>query len=170
MAALNRLTRAAWLPQLCLVTHCCRTALESRVHTSQVRAGTPAPYCPSSTPRLILCGVLSVCLALLLVSFSWFLALAPFCVQKMQEFFYPELKSTFGLQRDDQNPQLYRIDDEGVTLVSWQAEGGLILGRTDDGVRVIWLDDAPKHLLRASGLSALGVPFKQEWNPDKACS
>jgi len=25
-------------------------------------------------------------------------------------------------------------------------------------------------LLRASGLSALGVPFKQEWNPDKACS
>ena len=88
MAALNRLTRAAWLPQLCLVTHCCRTALESRVHTSQVRAGTPAPYCPSSTPRLILCGVLSVCLALLLVSFSWFLALAPFCVQKMQEFFF----------------------------------------------------------------------------------
>ena len=93
-----------------------------------------------------------------------------FIQQKMQEFFYPELKSTFGLQRDDQNPQLYRIDDEGVTLVSWQAEGGLILGRTDDGVRVIWLDDAPKHLLRASGLSALGVPFKQEWNPDKACS
>lgn len=55
---------------------------------SQLRAGTPAPYRPSSTPRFILCGILGVCLALLLVSFSWFLALAPFCVQKTQEFFF----------------------------------------------------------------------------------
>ena len=88
----------------------------------------------------------------------------------MQEFFYPELKSKVGLKHDDHDPQLYCLDDDAVTNPSWQAEGGLIFGTSGNSVRVIWLDDAPKHLLRASGLNALGVPFKQEWNLREACS
>ena len=82
---------------------------------------------------------------------------------KMKEFFYPELKTKIKMNRDDHDPQLYCLDDDAITNTSWQAEGGLILETSGNSVRVIWLDDAPKHLLRASGLSALGVPFSQEW-------
>lgn len=93
-----------------------------------------------------------------------------FIQEKMQEFFYPELKSKVGLKHDDHDPQLYCLDDDAVTNASWQAEGGLILSASGNSVYVVWLDDAPKHLLRASGLNKLGVPFKQEWNLRKACS
>ena len=85
-----------------------------------------------------------------------------FIQKKMQEFFYPELVSKAKLKHDDHDP-LYCLDDEEVTHLSWQVEGGMILDNSGNSVRVIWFDDAPKHLLRASGLNALGVPFKQEW-------
>ena len=93
-----------------------------------------------------------------------------FIQDKIQEFFYPELKSEIELRHDDQHPQIYCINEEDASCVSWEAEGGLILSSKGNNIRVIWLDDAPKHLLRASGLNALGVPFKQEWNLQKACS
>lgn len=93
-----------------------------------------------------------------------------FIQDKMQEFFYPELKSKIKLKHDDQEPQIYCINDDEASHISWQAEGGLILSTSGNSVRVIWLKDAPKHLLRASGLNRLGVPFKQEWNLQKACS
>ena len=93
-----------------------------------------------------------------------------FIQEKMQEFFYPELKTFFTLKRDEHDPQLYCLDKEGVTHLSWQVDGGLILETSDNSVHIIWLDDAPKQLLRASGLNRIGVPFKQEWNPKKACS
>ena len=93
-----------------------------------------------------------------------------FIQEKMQEFFYPELKSKAGLKHDDHDPQLYCLNDEEASQLSWQAEGGLILSASGNSVYVVWLDDAPKHLLRASGLNKLGVPFKQEWNLRKACS
>lgn len=86
-----------------------------------------------------------------------------FIQKKMQEFFYPELMPKIKLKHDDHDSQLYCLDDEEATQVSWQAEGGLILENSGNSVRVIWFDNAPKHLLRASGLNALGVPFKQEW-------
>ena len=93
-----------------------------------------------------------------------------FIQDKIQEFFYLELKSKIKLQHDDQEPQIYCINDEEASRISWQAEGGLIFSTSGNSVRVIWLKDAPKHLLRASGLNSLGVPFKQEWNLQKACS
>jgi poly(3-hydroxybutyrate) depolymerase len=88
-----------------------------------------------------------------------------FIQEKMQDFFYPELVSKIKLKHDDHDPQLYCLDDEQATHLSWQAEGGLILDIFDNSVRVVWLDDAPKHLLRASGFNTLGAPFKQEWKP-----
>lgn len=87
-----------------------------------------------------------------------------FIQKKMQEFFYPELVSKIKLKHDDKHdPQLYCLEDEGTTHLTWQAEGGLILDTFGNSVRVIWFNDAPKHLLRASGLNTLGAPFKQEW-------
>lgn len=93
-----------------------------------------------------------------------------FIQEKIQDFFYPELKTGFNLKQDDRDKQRYSIDNEGVSLLSWQAEGGLILGVSGNSVRVIWLDDAPKQLLRVSGFSAIGMPIKQEWNARKVCS
>lgn len=87
-----------------------------------------------------------------------------FIQEKMQEFFYPELKSSGTLKHDDHNPQLYCLEEEGYTQLSWQAEGGIILSASDGGVRVVWLTDAPKHVLRVSGFNSIGVPYKQEWN------
>ena len=86
-----------------------------------------------------------------------------FIQEKMQDFFYPELVSKIKLKHDEHDPQLYCLDDEEASSLNWQAEGGLILDISGNSVRVIWLDDAPKHLLRASGLNTLGAPFKQEW-------
>ena len=81
----------------------------------------------------------------------------------MQEFFYPELKSSGTLKHDDHDPQFYCLEEEGYTQLRWQAEGGIILSASDGGVRVVWLTDAPKHLLRVSGFNPIGVPYKQEW-------
>jgi hypothetical protein len=89
---------------------------------------------------------------------------------KMLDFFYPELKTKCKLENDDRDPQIYCIADAGVTCSSWQVEGGLILEIAGNSVRVVWFDDQPKHLLRASGFNTLGVPFSQEWSPMKACS
>ena len=86
-----------------------------------------------------------------------------FIQNKMQEFFYPELKSKSKLKHDNHDPQLYCLEDEEITQLHWRAEGGIILSVSDDAVRVVWLDDAPKHLLSASGLNALGVPYQQKW-------
>lgn len=86
-----------------------------------------------------------------------------FIQDKMQAFFYPELKSKPQLKHDDHDPQFYCFEEEGFTHLSWQAEGGVILSASDGGVRVVWLDDAPKHLLRVSGFNPIGVPYKQEW-------
>ena len=87
----------------------------------------------------------------------------PFIQGKMLDFFYPELKSKCKLENDDRDPKIYCIVDAGVTCTSWQAEGGLILEVAGNSVRVVWLADQPKHLLRASGFNALGVPFNQKW-------
>ena len=83
---------------------------------------------------------------------------------------YPELKSKCKLENDNSDPQIYCIADAGVTCSGWQAEGGLILEIAGNSVRVIWFDDQPKHLLRASGFNALGVPFNQNWEPRVLCS
>ena len=93
-----------------------------------------------------------------------------FIQDKIQEFFYPELKSKIEMKQDERNPQIYCINEEDASCISWQTEGGLILTNSGNSVRVIWFEDAPKHLLRACGLNSLGVPFKQEWNLRKACS
>lgn len=86
-----------------------------------------------------------------------------FIQEKMQDFFYPELKSKCKLKHDDYDPQLYCLEEEGFTKLNWQVEGGLILSTPDGGVRVVWFTDAPKHVLRASGFNPIGVPYKQEW-------
>ena len=93
-----------------------------------------------------------------------------FIQEKMQDFFYPELKSSCKLKHDDHDPQLYCLEEEGFTQLNWQAEGGIILSSSDVGVRVVWLDDVPKHLLRVSGFNAIGVPYKQEWNLKRVSS
>ena len=86
-----------------------------------------------------------------------------FIQAKMQDFFYPELKSKCKLKHDNHDPQLYCIEEKGFTQLCWQAKGGIILDSSDGGVRVVWFSDAPKHILRVSGFNAIGVPYKQEW-------
>ena len=92
-----------------------------------------------------------------------------FIQDKMQQFFYPELKSKCALDQDKKSPQWYYLEDNTITALHWQAKGGLILEQRPTGVRILWLDDAHDHLLRASGRNAIGVPFKQEWRLKIPC-
>ena len=92
-----------------------------------------------------------------------------FIQEKMQEFFYPELKSKCTLEQDKNSPQWYSLNDSTVTVLHWQAQGGLILDQQPHAVRVLWLEDASTHTLRASGHNAIGVPFKQEWRQIIPC-
>lgn len=87
-----------------------------------------------------------------------------FIQDKMQQFFYSELIPQCSLKHDDQDPQLYRIENEGIIEINWQAESGIILNAHDNWVRVIWFDGAPKHLLRATATTPIGLPLQQEWN------
>ena len=92
-----------------------------------------------------------------------------FIQEKMQQFFYPELKSRSSLDPDKKSPQWYFLNDDAITVLDWQIKGGLILDRRSDGVRVIWFEDAHDHQLQASGHNAIGVPFKQEWKLKIPC-
>ena len=89
--------------------------------------------------------------------------------EKMQQFFYPELKSKCTLEQDKKGPQWYCLNDSTITVLHWQVLGGLILDQKPHAVRVLWLEDASKHTIRASGYNAIGVPFKQEWRQIIPC-
>ena len=89
---------------------------------------------------------------------------------QMQRFFYPELKSKTKVKNDKNDPTLYCLEDESINHLSWQVTGGIILDSDEHLVRVLWFQDAKKHVLRASGFNSIGTPFKQEWQISKLCS
>ena len=64
-----------------------------------------------------------------------------------------------SLRQDPEDPQLFIIDNTEVETIYWNIEGGVLLGKGDDAVRVLMLPDAPVHSVSVSGLYASGMSF-----------
>ena len=64
-----------------------------------------------------------------------------------------------SLRQDPEDPQLFVIDNTEVETCLWNIEGGVLLGKGDDAVRVLMLPDAPAHSVSVSGVYASGMTF-----------
>ena len=64
-----------------------------------------------------------------------------------------------SLRQDAEDPQLFVIDNTEVETCLWNIEGGVLLGKGDDAVRVLMLPDAPAHSVSVSGVYASGMTF-----------
>ena len=64
-----------------------------------------------------------------------------------------------SLRQDPEDPQRFVIDNSDVETCLWNVEGGVLLGKGDDAVRVLMLPDAPVHAVAVSGVYASGITF-----------
>lgn len=80
----------------------------------------------------------------------------------MEAFFSSEMAPCpISLHQDRQNPQLFHIDASEVERCYWKAEGGVILEKTDNSVRVLMLSGLPEHSVTASGIYRSGMAFNE---------
>ena len=64
-----------------------------------------------------------------------------------------------SLRQDPEDPQLFVIDDTEVETCLWDVKGGVLLGKGDDAVRVLFFPDAPEHSVSVSGVYISGLTF-----------
>ena len=64
-----------------------------------------------------------------------------------------------SLRQDPEDPQLFVIDNSEVQTCLWDIEGGVMLGKGDDAVRVLFFPDAPVHAVAVSGEYISGLTF-----------
>ena len=64
-----------------------------------------------------------------------------------------------SLRQDPEDPQLFVIDNSEVETCLWNVEGGVLLGKGDDAIRVLFFPDAPEHKVSVSGEYISGLTF-----------
>ena len=64
-----------------------------------------------------------------------------------------------SLRQDTEDPQLFIIDNSEVETCLWHVEGGVLLGKGNDAVRVLFFPDAPVHSVSVSGEYSSGQTF-----------
>ena len=64
-----------------------------------------------------------------------------------------------SLRQDPEDPQLFVIDNTEVDTCLWDIEGGVLLGKGDDAIRVLFFPDVPVHAVSVSGTYASGMTF-----------
>ena len=64
-----------------------------------------------------------------------------------------------SLRQDPEDPQLFVIDNTEVETCLWDVQGGVLLGKGDDAVRVLFFPDAPEHTVSVSGMYSSGLTF-----------
>ena len=52
--------------------------------------------------------------------------------------------------------------DKNADWVNWEAEGGFIYGSDKDGIKVVWIGNAPRRALKVAGVQQYGIGFVQE--------
>ena len=71
-----------------------------------------------------------------------------------------------SLRQDSEDPQLFIIDNSEVETCLWHVEGGVLLGKGNDAVRVLFFPDAPVHSVSVSGEYSSGQTFYDTVNVD----
>ena len=64
-----------------------------------------------------------------------------------------------SLRQDPEDPQLFVIDNSEVETCLWDIQGGVLLGKGDDAIRVLFFPDAPEHAVSVSGEYISGLTF-----------
>jgi acetyl esterase/lipase len=64
-----------------------------------------------------------------------------------------------SLRQDPEDPQLFVIDNSEVETCLWDVQGGVLLGKGDDTVRVLFFPDAKIHAVSVSGVYISGLTF-----------
>jgi acetyl esterase/lipase len=64
-----------------------------------------------------------------------------------------------SLRQDPEDPQLFVIDNSEVETCLWDIQGGVLLGKGDDAVRVLFFPDAKIHAVSVSGVYISGLTF-----------
>ena len=64
-----------------------------------------------------------------------------------------------SLRQDREDPQLFVIDNTEVETCLWDIEGGVLLGKGDDAIRILFFPDAPVHAVSVSGVYISGLTF-----------
>ena len=67
--------------------------------------------------------------------------------------------SPVSLRQDPEDPQLFVIDNTEVGTCLWDVQGGVLVGKGDDAVRVLFFPDAPEHKVSVSGVYISGLTF-----------
>ena len=64
-----------------------------------------------------------------------------------------------SLRQDPEDPQLFVIDNTEVATCLWDIQGGVLLGKGEDAIRVLFFPDAPEHRVSVSGAYISGLTF-----------
>lgn len=64
-----------------------------------------------------------------------------------------------SLRHDPEDPQLFVIDNTEVATCLWDIQGGVLLGKGDDAIRVLFFPDASEHKVSVSGAYISGLTF-----------
>ena len=67
-----------------------------------------------------------------------------------------------SLRQDPEDPQMFVIDNTEVDTCLWDVEGGVLLGKGDDAIRVLFFPDAPAHSVSVSGMYVSGLTFYEQ--------
>ena len=82
-----------------------------------------------------------------------------FIQNKMQSFFLKELQKVAPIKEISKKPLQYAIKQDDIAEIQWKVEGGFILERNGNAVTVVWLRDAPRNTISATGRLKNGAPF-----------
>lgn len=87
-----------------------------------------------------------------------------FIEDKMTQFFYDEMvEHPAGIRESRNDTREYYVDGEGLRDISWQVEGGFIVGIDGNTIGVVWRRDSDRHTLTASGRYANGIGFETHY-------
>lgn len=67
--------------------------------------------------------------------------------------------SPVSLRQDPEDLQVFVINDTEVQTCLWKVEGGVILGKSSDTIRVLLFPDASEHSVSVSGVYSSGLTF-----------
>lgn len=80
--------------------------------------------------------------------------------EQVARFFASKMEtSPVSLRQDPEDEQLFIIDKSEVDICQWQVEGGVIIGKSDDTIRILLFPDAEEHSVSVSGIYTSGLTF-----------
>ena len=77
-------------------------------------------------------------------------------------FFAPlMLTSPVNLHQDPEDPQVFLIDNSEVDTCLWLVEGGAVVSKSADTIRILLFPDEKTHSVTVSGIYTSGLTFNE---------